>query len=393
MKRILPLTILTGIALTLSSCATLFTGTTQSVTIDSQPQGANIIVDGKLVGTTPARVRLDRDLNAIFDDGKFIRLEKDGIQKLYKYDLRNGKSEVLIDAVVIGYQVWYNDNTLLTSVLEDGGLSLYKSDIKSQKHTKLDANIGRSLHNIPNTDLVSYISKSNDKSWTVNSIHPVTGEIKVISSTLANSEDMCWLPNGTILMGQGSKLYLIDPEQETSWNEVLDLEKFELKNISRIIASPDGSKLAVVAEGGKEIIDPNTKLEHTLENVAWLSGNWKGEALGGIVEENWSSPSGGSMMATFKLLKDDKVVFYEIEIIREIENTLVLQLKHFNNDLKGWEAKDDTVDFPLTEITPNKITFDGMSFEKVNDNEMIVSVVTRQKDGTVDTLKFSYKKD
>lgn len=78
MKKILPLSILTGIALLLSGCATLFTGTTQSVTIDSQPQGANIIVDGQLVGTTPARVRLDRDLNAIFDDGKFIRLEKDG---------------------------------------------------------------------------------------------------------------------------------------------------------------------------------------------------------------------------------------------------------------------------------------------------------------------------
>ena len=78
MKRILPLTILAVMALTFTSCATLFTGTTQSVTIDSQPQGANIVVDGQLLGTTPARVRLDRDLNAIFDDGKYIRLEKDG---------------------------------------------------------------------------------------------------------------------------------------------------------------------------------------------------------------------------------------------------------------------------------------------------------------------------
>ncbi len=65
-------------ALLLSACATLFTGTTQSVTIDSEPQGADIIVDGQFVGTTPARVRLNRDLNAIFDDGKYIRLEKDG---------------------------------------------------------------------------------------------------------------------------------------------------------------------------------------------------------------------------------------------------------------------------------------------------------------------------
>lgn len=78
MKRIFPLTILAVMALSFSSCATLFTGTTQSVTIDSQPQGANIVIDGQLVGTTPARVRLDRDLNAIFDDGKYIRLEKEG---------------------------------------------------------------------------------------------------------------------------------------------------------------------------------------------------------------------------------------------------------------------------------------------------------------------------
>ncbi len=78
MKRILPFTILAVMALAFTSCATLFTGTTQSVTIDSQPQGANIVIDGQLVGTTPARVRLDRDLNAIFDDGKFIRLEKNG---------------------------------------------------------------------------------------------------------------------------------------------------------------------------------------------------------------------------------------------------------------------------------------------------------------------------
>ena len=78
MKKIYPITIIALIGLLTSGCATLFTGTTQSVTIDSQPQGANIVIDGQLIGTTPARVRLDRDINAIFDDGKYIRLEKDG---------------------------------------------------------------------------------------------------------------------------------------------------------------------------------------------------------------------------------------------------------------------------------------------------------------------------
>ncbi|GAA4239073.1 hypothetical protein GCM10022291_31990 [Postechiella marina] len=134
------------------------------------------------------------------------------------------------------------------------------------------------------------------------------------------------------------------------------------------------------------------QLEPKLENIAWISGNWKGKAFGGITEENWSKPAGGSMMATFKLINDDKVSFYEIEIIREIENSLLLQLKHFNNDLKGWETKDETVDFPLKSITKSKVEFEGMIFEKVNDNEMNIYVDIHKKNDSVETIKFNYKK-
>ncbi len=133
-------------------------------------------------------------------------------------------------------------------------------------------------------------------------------------------------------------------------------------------------------------------LEPKLENISWISGNWKGEAFGGIVEENWSKPSGGSMMATFKLINDGKVSFYEIEVIREINNTMVLQLKHFNNDLKGWETKDETVDFPLKLITENRVEFEGITFEKVSPTKMTIYVDIKQKDGSVEIVKFNYTK-
>ena len=97
------------------------------------------------------------------------------------------------------------------------------------------------------------------------------------------------------------------------------------------------------------------------------------------------------MMTTFKLINDGKVTFYEIEIIREIENSLVLQLKHFGADLKGWETKDETVDFSLKEITPNKVVFEGMTFEKVNDKEMNI-YVDIEENGKIETVKFNYKK-
>ena len=130
----------------------------------------------------------------------------------------------------------------------------------------------------------------------------------------------------------------------------------------------------------------------TLNDVAWISGNWKGEAFGGTTEENWSMPSGDSMMAAFKLIVKDTVKFYEIEIIRQVKESLLLQLKHFHGNLKGWETKDETVDFPLVKISEKAVYFDGMTFEKINNDEMAVYVLMRNKDGSTNELKFNYKK-
>lgn len=324
-----------------------------------------------------------------------IRLDPDGKQFLYRYNLSNGDSDVLVDDVIIGYHVWYKNHIIVSSVLEDGGLSLYTNDIQEKKSYLQQKNIGRSLHKIPNSDLVSYISKEDENVWEIKSLNPNSGKTMFIATTVTKgAEDMCWLPDGTILMGFEDKLYTFTPHKTIDWTEAALLEGYNIKNITRVAVSPDGKKLALVGESTKSVsIDPNKKLEPKLENISWISGNWKGEAFGGQTEENWSEPSGGSMMATFKLIKDGKVSFYEIEVIREVENTLILQLKHFNNDLKGWEEKDETVDFPLKEITPNKVVFEGMTFERISDNEMNVYVDMHQKDGSVEVMKFNYKKE
>ncbi|MFC4721255.1 DUF6265 family protein [Geojedonia litorea] len=316
-----------------------------------------------------------------------IRLDKNGTQTLQKYNLKTGESEILVDDIVIGYHVWFNKNLLLSSVLENNGLSLYSTTFPDHKNHRIQEKVGRSLHNIPNTNLVSYISKDNDSVWDIKSVDPTTGTTASIINTLPQSEDLCWLNDGTILMAYDGELYQFNPKLHTNWVKAFSFSDVGIKNITRLAVSPNGKKLAVVGELA------DLKLEPKLENIAWIAGNWKGEAFGGQVEENWSQPSGGSMMATFKLINNGKVSFYEIEIIREVDNTLVLQLKHFNNDLKGWEEKDKTIDFPLKEITSNKVIFEGMTFEKVNANEMNVYVDLHQKDGTIKTEKINYKKE
>jgi hypothetical protein len=126
-----------------------------------------------------------------------------------------------------------------------------------------------------------------------------------------------------------------------------------------------------------------------IESLVWLQGHWRGNALGGIVEEVWTPPLGGSMMGAFKLVVDDQVVFYELMDIIEENNSLLLRIKHFDNHLRGWEEKDKSINFRLIAITANVAWFDGFTMERVSDDEINIYVVINRNGNKVET-KFNY---
>jgi hypothetical protein len=59
-----------------TSCATIFSGAKEKITVDSDPQGARVIMYGKHVGTTPAQILVKRKASPL----KF-EVEKEGFQK------------------------------------------------------------------------------------------------------------------------------------------------------------------------------------------------------------------------------------------------------------------------------------------------------------------------
>ncbi|MGM5470878.1 TolB family protein [Flavobacteriaceae bacterium LMO-SS05] len=177
-----------------------------------------------------------------------IQLDKNGTQVLRTYNLDNGESEVLVDDIIIGYHVWYSENRLLSSVLEDEGLSLYSADFKMKENRKLEAKVGRSLHNIPNSNLASFISKEKDSIWSIKSMDPFSGDIEFIINTLPKSEDMCWTPNGTIFMAKDSVLFKFNPKRDKDWVKITSLNTIGIKNITRLAVNPNGTKLALVGE-------------------------------------------------------------------------------------------------------------------------------------------------
>ncbi len=59
----------------LQSCATIFTGTKDTITINSQPQGANVQIGGIDKGTTPCTISVKRSSTS-----PTISLKKEGYQ-------------------------------------------------------------------------------------------------------------------------------------------------------------------------------------------------------------------------------------------------------------------------------------------------------------------------
>ncbi len=135
---------------------------------------------------------------------------------------------------------------------------------------------------------------------------------------------------------------------------------------------------------GPDAKSPRAKIE----NLAWIAGDWQGEALGGKFEESWNTPSGDSMLGMFKLVNDGKTTFSEHMSILTKDDSLVLRLKHFDGQLRGWEDKDQTVDFPLVKLTDNEAYFSGLTMRKTGKDTLSIFVATKGADGAVKELEF-----
>jgi hypothetical protein len=59
----------------IAGCGTLFTGTSDTIQFNSEPQGATVMIDGVERGTTPVEVSVSRSLN-----DKMVTFERDGYQ-------------------------------------------------------------------------------------------------------------------------------------------------------------------------------------------------------------------------------------------------------------------------------------------------------------------------
>lgn len=126
-----------------------------------------------------------------------------------------------------------------------------------------------------------------------------------------------------------------------------------------------------------------------IEEFAWMAGHWRGEGFGGVCEEIWSEPLGGTMMGSFRLVKDDEVVFYELVLICEDDDGMAMKVKHFTKDFVAWEDKKGALRFALESVAPDEAQFSGLEFKRDGD-ALKIRLRMRSSDGKINWEELTF---
>jgi hypothetical protein len=107
-----------------------------------------------------------------------------------------------------------------------------------------------------------------------------------------------------------------------------------------------------------------------ISDVAWLAGAWQGGAGPVTIEERWTEPAGGAMLAVARTIKGDRMVAFEFLRLVERDRSLV------------YIAQPDGR--PPTEFALTKVSADAATFENPAHDFPKVIRYTRQADGTLE---------
>lgn len=117
-----------------------------------------------------------------------------------------------------------------------------------------------------------------------------------------------------------------------------------------------------------------------LADLVFLEGCWHGTAFGSPASECWMVAPDGRLTGMFQLVQDGRQAFSEIFVLDRFEDGYELRVKHFHSDLRGWEAQDAWVTFPLRETGPGLARFDGLVYRLDEEGGLQVDLDMRHGD-------------
>jgi hypothetical protein len=137
----------------------------------------------------------------------------------------------------------------------------------------------------------------------------------------------------------------------------------------------------------------------TVEQLAWVTGAWTGKLGERTIEQHWSAPLAGSIIAMYRSIQANKPTLYELLAMEQDGEGVVLRIKHFapGAGLVGQEAKDESVNNTLIQLEGRMAVFEGgvassptrITFTSPDPDTLNITV-GRQRDGKPVSTEFKY---
>jgi hypothetical protein len=96
---------------------------------------------------------------------------------------------------------------------------------------------------------------------------------------------------------------------------------------------------------------PQSGTPADITQLAWLAGSWSGTAGTSTMEEHWTRPAGGSMLAVARTIREERLRAFEYLRIVQKGKTLVY--------LAMPDGRAPATEFTLTRITADSATFEN----------------------------------
>jgi hypothetical protein len=139
----------------------------------------------------------------------------------------------------------------------------------------------------------------------------------------------------------------------------------------------------------------------TVDQLAWVAGAWTGTLGERTIEQHWSTPRGGSIIATYRSILGDRATLYELLALEQEGEGVVLRIKHFapGRGLVSREAKDESANNRLVSLEGRTAVFEGddaanpvrITFTSP-DPATLKIVSERRRDGKPVVVEYNYRR-
>lgn len=144
-----------------------------------------------------------------------------------------------------------------------------------------------------------------------------------------------------------------------------------------------------------------TPAKARLEQLAWIAGAWTGKLGERTIEQHWSAPAAGTIVAMYRSILGDRTTLYELLAMEQQGDTVALRIKHFapGPGLVSQEAKDQSNDHTLISVDGKTAVFQGGTAESPvqvrfhsPEADALDITVTRQRNGAPASTEFKYRR-